>query len=79
MWKSFASLASGRSQLVITVAGCVIAMCYGYVASPGAASTAGSRMSADDREGERCASDRMHGCAARRHAGYAPPTVAATK
>jgi hypothetical protein len=73
MSKSLASLASGRSQLLITVGGCVVAMCYGYVASPGPASIAHSLMSADDREGERCARDPVHGCAFPRQAGYAPP------
>jgi hypothetical protein len=73
MWNSLASLASGRSQLVVTVAGCVVAMCYGYVASPGPASIAHSLMSADDREGERCTRDPVHGCASRRQARYAPP------
>jgi hypothetical protein len=73
MWKSFASIASSRSQLLITVAGCVLAMCYGYVASPGPASIAHSLMSADDREGERCARDPVHGCDSRRQTDYAPP------
>lgn len=73
MWKSLASLASGRSQLFITVAGCVLALCYGYVASPGPASIAGSLMSADDREGERCTKDPVHGCDSRRQTSYAPP------